>query len=246
MIRGIHIKLKSCLMVVAVFFLSANHIYSQQNGQNVRVTGKVTDEKGEGLIGVSVLVKGTKKGTSTNLDGNYSIEAPLNDTLVFSYIGFDRQEVKVNSSGVINVKMAGDKMLDEVVVVGYGSTKRRDLTGGLAVVGKEQLEMVSTPNLMDRLVGQVAGFSITTGNAAPGASQTLLIRGENSLSANNSPLIILDGIPYSGSLTDIDPNNVESLSILKDASAVAIYGSRGSNGVILIQTKRGTLGKANV
>ncbi|WP_353139631.1 TonB-dependent receptor [Pseudopedobacter sp.] len=246
MIRGIHIKLKSCLMVVAVFFLSANHIYSQQNGQNVRVTGKVTDEKGEGLIGVSVLVKGTKKGTSTNLDGNYSIEAPLNDTLVFSYIGFDRQEVKVNSSGVINVKMAGDKMLDEVVVVGYGSTKRRDLTGGLAVVGKEQLEMVSTPNLMDRLVGQVAGFSITTGNAAPGASQTLLIRGENSLSANNSPLIILDGIPYSGSLTDIDPNNVESLSILKDASAVAIYGSRGSNGVILIQTKRGALGKANV
>lgn len=246
MIRGIHIKLKSCLIVVVLFFLSATDIYSQQNDQSIKVTGKVTDEKGQGLIGVSVLVKGTKKGTSTNLDGNYSIEAPLNDTLVFSYIGFDRQEVKVNSSGVINVRMAGDKLLDEVVVVGYGTAKRRDLTGGLAVVGKEQLNMVSTPNLMDRLVGQVAGFTITSGNAAPGAGQTLLIRGENSLSANNSPLIILDGIPYRGSLTDVDPNNVENITILKDASAVAIYGSRGSNGVILIQTKRGELGKANV
>ncbi|WP_431291930.1 TonB-dependent receptor plug domain-containing protein [Pedobacter sp. P26] len=114
------------------------------------------------------------------------------------------------------------------------------------MVGKEQINMVSTPNLMDRLVGQVAGFNITTGNAAPGQDQTLLIRGENSLSASNNPLIILDGIPYSGSLVDLDPNNIENLTILKDASAVAIYGSRGSNGVILIQTKRGILGKAQV
>lgn len=245
MIKELHIKLKSWLMVVAVFLLATNYSYSQTTDP-VKVKGKVTDDKGVGLIGVSVLVKGTAKGTSTDVDGNYIIEASSTATLLFSYIGFDAQEVKVNPSGIINVKMAGDKMLDQVVVIGYGTAKKKDLTGGLAVVGKEQLSMVSTPNLMDRLVGQVAGFSITTGNAAPGQDQNLLIRGENSISANNSPLIVLDGIPYSGSLVDLDPNNIENMTVLKDASAVAIYGSRGSNGVILIQTKRGVFGKARV
>jgi TonB-linked SusC/RagA family outer membrane protein len=245
MIKELHIKLKSWLMVVAVLLLATNYSYSQTTDP-VKVKGKVTDDKGVGLVGVSVLVKGTAKGTSTDVEGNYIIEAPSTATLLFSYIGFDAQEVKVNPSGIINIKMAGDKMLDQVVVIGYGTAKKKDLTGGLAVVGKEQLSMVSTPNLMDRLVGQVAGFSITTGNAAPGQDQSLLIRGENSISANNRPLIVLDGIPFSGSLVDLDPNNIENLTVLKDASAVAIYGSRGSNGVILIQTKRGILGKAQV
>lgn len=245
MIKELHIKLKSWLMIVAMILLATNYSYSQTTDP-VRVKGKVTDDKGEVLVGVSVLEKGTKNGTQTDAEGNYAIQAPANATLVFSYIGFDSQEQKVNPSGVINVKMAGDKTLDQVVVVGYGTAKKKDLTGGLAVVGKEQLNMVSTPNLMDRLVGQVAGFTITSGDARPGVAQTLLIRGENSLSASNHPLIILDGIPYGGSLADIDPNNVDNMSVLKDASAVAIYGSRGSNGVILIQTKRGALGKANV
>ena len=120
--------------------------------------------------------------------------------------------------------------LDEVVVIGYGSQRKSDLTGGLVAVGKEKLEMVQSSNLLDRLAGQIPGLSITTGDAAPGSDQTLLIRGENSLSASNSPLIVLDGIPYSGSLGDIDPNIIENLSVLKDASAAAIYGSRGSNG----------------
>lgn len=245
MIKELHIRLKGWLITVAVLLLSAAYSFSQQQ-PNISIKGKVTDQKGEALIGVSVLVKGSGRGTTTDPEGNYNIQAPSSATLVYSYIGFDSQEIKVNTSGIMNIKLAGDKMLDQVVVVGYGTAKKKDLTGGLAVVGKEQLNMVSTPNLMDRLVGQVAGFSITTSNAAPGQDQSLLIRGENSLSANNSPLIVLDGIPYSGSLQDIDPNNVENLTILKDASAVAIYGSRGSNGVILIQTKRGMLGKAQV
>lgn len=245
MIRALHIKLKSWLMILAIMLLATNYGYSQSTDP-VKVKGKVTDEKGEVLVGVSVLVKGTPKGTSTDTEGNYMIEVPGNATLVFSYIGFDPQEFKVNPSGVINVKLSGDKVLDQVVVVGYGTAKKKDLTGGLAVVGKEQLNMVSTPNLMDRLVGQVAGFTITSGNAAPGAAQSLLIRGENSISASNNPLIVLDGIPFSGALADLDPNNIENLTVLKDASAVAIYGSRGSNGVILIQTKRGQLGKASV
>src|SRR5690606_25169426 len=191
-------------------------------------------------------VKDQRTGTVTDTDGNYRLQASPSSTLIFSYIGYINQEVAVNPSGIMNITMAGEQQLNEVVVVGYGSMKKKDVTGGLSVVGKEQLEMVSTNNLMDRLVGQVAGFSITTTNAAPGQDQTLLIRGENSLSASNSPLIVLDGIPYSGSLTDLDPNNIENLTVLKDASAVAIYGSRGSNGVILIQTKRGMEGKPQV
>ena len=244
MLKEIQIQLKGCLMAVALLLLSASHIYAQQNP--IKIKGKVTDEKGEALIGVSVLVKGTNTGASTDIDGNYTVQASPSATLVFSYVGFNRQEIKVSPSGIVNVTMAGDKVLDEVVVVGYGSAKKKDVTGGLTVVGSEQINMVSTPNLMDRLIGQVAGFTITTGNAAPGVDQTLEIRGENSLSASNSPLIVLDGIPYSGSLQDINPNIIETMSVLKDASAVAIYGARGSNGVILIQTKRGKLGKPQV
>ncbi|SER97310.1 SusC/RagA family TonB-linked outer membrane protein [Pedobacter rhizosphaerae] len=242
MIKKIQIKLKGHIITL-VLLLLINVTYAQDLK---KVTGKVTDEKGDVLVGVSVRVKDSNTGTSTDKDGNYTLQAAPAAILVFSYVGFSNQEASVSTTGVVNVKMAGDKQLDEVIVVGYGTAKKKDLTGGLAVVGKEQINMVSTPNLMDRLVGQVAGFNITTGNAAPGQDQTLLIRGENSLSASNNPLIILDGIPYSGSLVDLDPNNIENLTILKDASAVAIYGSRGSNGVILIQSKRGVLGKAQV
>jgi len=245
MIQKIHIWLRSWIMSATLSVVATNYVYSQATDQ-INVKGQVTNEAGEGLKGVSVMIKGAKNGVQTDANGHYTIRASRTATLVFTYIGFNNQEIKVNPSGVNDVKLSGNNVLDQVVVVGYGTAKKKDLTGGLAVVGKEQLSMVSTSNLMDRLVGQVAGFSITTGEAAPGASQTLLIRGENSISANNSPLIILDGIPYSGSLADIDPNNVENLSILKDASASAIYGSRAANGVILIQTKRGALGRAQV
>ncbi|WP_295771717.1 TonB-dependent receptor [uncultured Mucilaginibacter sp.] len=240
--KELYKELKSWLMLI-MLMLAASYGFAQNN---IKVTGKVTDSGKAALIGVSVIVKGSNNGTQTNAEGNYTLQAPAGATLVFTYVGFDAQEIKIGSSGVVNVTMAGDKVLDQMVVVGYGSAKKKDLTGGLAVVGKEQLSLVSTPNLMDRLVGQVAGFNITTTNAAPGQDQSLLIRGENSLSANNSPLIVLDNIPYSGSLVDIDPNNVENITVLKDASAVAIYGSRGSNGVILIQTKRGMVGKPQV
>ncbi|MFC6101373.1 SusC/RagA family TonB-linked outer membrane protein [Olivibacter domesticus] len=244
MIKKNHIRLRGYWMVLALLLLSITPIYSQQ--QLIRVTGKVIDEQGEALIGVSVRVKDQRTGTITDANGQYMLQASPSSSLVFSYVGYISQELAVNPSGVMNISMAGEQQLNEVVVVGYGSMKKKDVTGGLSVVGKEQLEMVSTNNLMDRLVGQVAGFSITTTNAAPGQDQTLLIRGENSLSASNSPLIVLDGIPYSGSLTDLDPNNIENLTVLKDASAVAIYGSRGSNGVILVQTKRGMEGKPQV
>lgn len=244
MTKEIHSKLKGCVMAVALLLLAATPIFSQQH--LINITGKIIDENSEPLVGVSVRIKDGNSGTISDAAGEYSIQASASAALIFSYVGYNQQEVKVDPSGVMNITLASDNALDEVVVVGYGTQKKKDLTGGLAVVGKEELKMVSTPNLMDRLVGQVAGFNITTTNAAPGQDQSLLIRGENSLSANNSPLIVLDGIPYSGSLVDLDPNIIDNLTVLKDASAVAIYGSRGSNGVILIQTKRGKVGKPQV
>lgn len=242
MIKEIKTKFKDYFMLVA-FILSTTAMYAQQS---LSIRGKVSDADGNALIGVTVYVKDGNTTTTTDQAGNYTLQAPPSSTVVFSYVGYSDQEVAVNSSGVVNVTMAGDKLLDEVVVIGYGTARKKDLTGGLSVVGEKELGMVSTPNLMDRLVGQVAGFTITTSNAAPGQGQSLLIRGENSLSASNTPLIVLDGIPYSGSLVDLDPNIIDNLTVLKDASAVAIYGARGSNGVILIQTKRGKLGKPQV
>ncbi|NDW10731.1 TonB-dependent receptor [Dysgonomonas sp. 520] len=238
-------RLKFCLLLVASLLLSTVQAYADMQ-QDFKVTGKVVDKKGEALIGVTVRPKGGTTGTITDIDGNFSLQTSRGATLIFSYVGFANVEAKVPSSGVVNITMTEGELLDELVVVGYGSMKKKDLTGGLSVVGEKELGMVSTSNLMDRLVGQVAGLSITTSNAAPGADQSILIRGQNSLSAGNNPLIVLDGIPYGGSLGDLDPNIIESMSILKDASAVAIYGSRGSNGVILIQTKRGAEGKPQV
>lgn len=237
---------KGIFMIIILCLFAVTQMYAQQG--SIKITGKVVDKNGDPLIGVTVRVKGSGSiGTITDIDGHYALQASSGAALSFSYVGYSDQEAKVNATGIMNVTMTEDnKQLNEVVVVGYGTQKKKDLTGGLAVVGKETLEMVSTSNLMDRLVGQVAGLSITTSNAAPGSDQAILIRGENSLSASNTPLIVLDGIPYSGSLVDLDPNIIENISVLKDASAVSIYGSRGSNGVILIQTKRGVKGKPQV
>lgn len=211
-----------------------------------KVKGTITDATGMPVIGAAVKEKGTSNGVVSDIDGNFALEVGANATLEISYIGYKTLEVKA-SQQPMNITMVEDaEMLDEVVVVGYGSQRKSDLTGGIASVNAEQLEMVTSNNLLDKLAGQVPGLSITTGNARPGEEQSLRIRGINSLTASNSPLIVLDGIPYNGSLGDIDPEIIESLSVLKDASSAAIYGSRGSNGVILIQTKKGKQGKPQV
>lgn len=211
-----------------------------------KVKGTITDATGMPVIGAAVKEKGTSNGVVSDIDGNFALEVGANATLEISYIGYKTLEVKA-SQQPMNITMVEDaEMLDEVVVVGYGSQRKSDLTGGIASVNAEQLEMVTSNNLLDKLAGQVPGLSITTTNARPGEEQSLRIRGINSLTASNTPLIVLDGIPYNGSLGDIDPEIIESLSVLKDASSAAIYGSRGSNGVILIQTKKGKKGKAQV
>ena len=245
---GIFQKLKNSVILAVFVSLAAIPPFAVAQQNAGKITGTVVDEHDAPMAGVVVLVKESNNtGAVTTNQGAFEIKAAPASTLVFSYLGYTDQEVQVGNQTVVNVKMVPSaQSLDEVVVVGYGSQKKKDLTGGLAVVDKETLEMVSSSNLMDRLVGQVAGLNITTSNAAPGSNQSLLIRGQNSLSGSNSPLIILDGIPYSGSLADLDPNLIDNMSVLKDASSVAIYGSRGSNGVILIQTKRGAKGDLHV
>ena len=245
---GIFQKLKNSVILAVFVSLAAIPPFAVAQQSAGKITGTVVDEHDAPMAGVVVLVKESNNtGAVTNNQGAFEIKAAPASTLVFSYLGYTDQEVQVGNQTVVDVKMVPSaQSLDEVVVVGYGSQRKKDLTGGLAVVDKETLEMVSSSNLMDRLVGQVAGLNITTSNAAPGSNQSLLIRGQNSLSGSNSPLIILDGIPYSGSLADLDPNLIDNMSVLKDASSVAIYGSRGSNGVILIQTKRGAKGDLHV
>ncbi len=232
------------LSAMLAFFASGLSAYAQ----NMKVTGKVVDEAGDPVIGVVVFVQDTKVSPAlTDIDGHYSIVVPPDAGLTFSCLGYKEVEVKLTGNPVVNVTLIPDTVnLDEAVVIGYGSQKMKDLTGGLSVVGEQTLGMVSSGNLMDRISGQVAGLTITTGDEKPGSNQSLLIRGQNSLSGSNSPLIVLDGIPYEGSLADIDPNLVESMTVLKDASSVAIYGSRGSNGVILINTKGGKQGSLMV
>lgn len=218
---------------------------STPTGKDIAIKGTVMDEQGEPIIGANVMVEGTTIGTITDIDGNYSMTAPANANLKVSYIGYTTQVVKAGAKSV--VKLSEDsKTLSEVVVVGYGSQRKSDLTGGIVAVGEDKLNLVSTNNLMDKLAGQVPGLSIATTNAKPGEDQSLRVRGSNSLTASNDPLVVMDGIPYSGSLGDIDPDIIESMSVLKDASSAAIYGSRGANGVILIQTKKGRQGKATV
>ncbi len=212
----------------------------------ITLEGQIVDQAGEPIIGANILEQGTTNGVITDIDGKYRLNVKAGSTIQVTYIGFTTQSFKASQMPSV-VKMSEDnKTLQEVVVVGYGSQRKSDLTGGIVAVSEEKLKLVTTNNLMDKLAGQIPGLNITTANARPGEEQTLRVRGENSLSASNSPLIVLDGIPYSGSLTDIDPDIVESLSVLKDASSAAIYGSRGSNGVILIQTKKGKAGKATV
>lgn len=213
----------------------------------VAISGTIVDELNDPVVGANVSIPGTTIGAITNIDGAFKLDVPPNATVTVSYIGYLTQTFQVGSERVYNITLTEDAVgLEEVVVIGYGSQRKSDLTGGIVSVDAGKLQMVTTNNLMDKLVGQVAGLSITATTARPGDEQRIRVRGENSLSAENNPLIVLDGIPYNGNLGDIDPNVIETMSVLKDASAAAIYGSRGANGVILIQTKKGKKGAVSV
>lgn len=208
------------------------------------ISGTVTDAEGVPLAGANVVEKGTTNGTQTDFDGNFSITVGEDAVLVFSYIGFAAQEIEVEGQEVITVSLVEDAAgLEEVVVVGYGTQKKSDLVGSVASVSSERLEQNANPNLFQAIQASVPGLNISRGSGDPGTSGSIQIRGLNSISANNSPLIVVDGIPFSGNIRDINPNDISSVEVLKDASASAIYGSRAASGVILINTKTGTTGK---
>ena len=208
--------------------------------QTQQATGHVEDSQGP-LIGATVMEKGTTNGTVTDFEGNFSLNVKPGATLVISYVGYESVEVKAGSNVHVNLKEDGH-VVNEVVVIGYGTQRREAVTGSVANIGGEKLNQIAASNAAQALQGRVAGVLMTQTSSKPGAEMQIRIRGQRSLSASNDPLIVLDGIPFMGQLSDINPSDIKSMDILKDASATAIYGSRGANGVIIITTVKGTQG----
>ena len=214
--------------------------------QNQTITGKVTDAKdGSSLPGVTVVVKGSTKGTLSKSDGTYAIEAPSGSTVVFSFMGYLSKEIIVSTSATYNISLSlNDKVLEEVVVNGYGSTSRRKYNGAVTVIGSEKMENVPVATFDQMLQGRAPGLYSTSGSGQPGAANRVVIRGASSISGLTSPLYVVDGVPVeTGAFAAMNANDFESVSVLKDANATALYGSRGANGVIVITTKRGKEGR---
>lgn len=213
-----------------------------------QISGKVTDENDQPMVGVTVFFKGTTNGTTTNMDGEYSLTSiPENAVVVFSFVGMRTQEVSVGNQTEINVTLEVDAIgIEEVVAIGYGTVRKSDLTGAVTKVNVDQLRELPNVSVIQSMQGTVPGLNVGAIDR-PGEDPSLSIRGQNSLSgssADNAPLIVVDGSIYRGSLVDINPNDIESVDVLKDASSAAIYGSQASNGVMIITTKKGTnLGK---
>lgn len=211
--------------------------------QSISVSGTVVDELGEPILGANIIQKGTTNGVLTDIDGNFSLKAPNGATLVVSYIGYETVEVKVTGTKPMQIVLAEDvKALEDVVVIGYGTQRKEAITGSVASVSSAKLMENPSSNITQALQNRIAGVDMQQTNTQPGAEMRIRIRGQRSLSASNDPLIVLDGIPFLGSLSDINPSDIKSMDILKDASSTAIYGSRGANGVIMITTNKGSMG----
>lgn len=232
-----------CLMVQANEDMGTDLYYSPLQQAEITVSGMVTDENGEPIPGATVSIPGTGVGTATDIEGKYTLSVPEGSTLVFSFIGFETQNIVVGAQSIINVTLIEDMAsLDEVVVIGYGTQKKSDLTGSVVRVSMEDRGFQANTNLFQALSGAAAGVNVQ-GAGLAGGEPNVSIRGQTSLSANDDPLIVLDGIIYNGAIADINTSDVESIDILKDASAAAVYGSRSANGVMLITTKKGKTDK---
>jgi len=236
---------KRLIMMATVMASSFLLISATTFAQNITVKGKVTKDDGQPVAGASVTVKGTGNGTATNDAGEFTISAPQNGTLVFSAVDFAEREVKINNQATLNVTLtAVDKSLSEVIVTGYGITQRKkDITGSVVSVNEKTLDEVPAINIAMALQGRAAGVDIARTGVRPGSGAQIRIRGNRSLTGSNDPLLVVDGFPYAGSINDLNVDDIANIDILKDASATAIYGSQGSNGVIIITTKKGRVGK---
>lgn len=219
-------------------------------GQSANVKGVVKDTSGKGIAGVTIRVKGGAETVQTNGQGNFSIQASPGSTLIITSVGFKEKQVTIGQQANLDVALVpAENVLEELVVVGYGSQKRSDITGSVASVPKDRLSKIPVNNVMQAIQGAVSNVTVSQASSIPGDAPSVQVRGRNSLSATTEPFIVVDGIPLTktdGSINDINPNDIESVEILKDPSAVAIYGVNGSNGVILITTKRGTTGKPSI
>ncbi|MCU0340490.1 MAG: SusC/RagA family TonB-linked outer membrane protein, partial [Spirosomaceae bacterium] len=220
------------------------------------ISGKITDEGNNALPGVSVVLKGTQRGTTTDANGNFKIEVPeRNATLIFSFVGYEPQEIVIGNQTALNLKMRVDsKVMEEVVVIGYGTLKKSDLTGSVATVKAEQLMERPAPSLAQQLSGRMAGVQVNTNSGRPGGRTTVRVRGFSSINSSNNPLYVVDGVmmpqgnqtQFTSAIDYINPNDIVSVEVLKDASSTAIYGARGANGVILVTTKKGKAGEGSV
>lgn len=229
-------KMTAMVFLVLLTCFAGTAAYAQNT-----VRGKITSNAGEPVAGATVVVKGTSVGANTGADGSYSIAAAKGATLVVTSVGYTTKEITVGDNNTIDVQLAsvaGD--LDQVIVVGYGTQRKEAITGSVASIGGDKMREVPSPNISQALQGRMAGVDIAQTSTRPGATMQIRIRGTRSLSADNNPLIVLDGIPFIGSLADINPNDIKSIDVLKDASATAIYGSRGANGVLIITTEKGS------
>ena len=247
-----------------ILLIQKQNSTSLQSDKMVEIKGQVTDKNGIPVIGANILVKGSNLGCITDIDGNYSLKVPAKSTIVVSYIGYTTQEVTLKGNNFQRIIMEEDsKMLDDVVVVGYGTVKKRDLTGSVSSVKGDDLSLNGVSSIGHALEGKAAGLYIRQNSAQPGGGLDILVRGAGSVNASNDPLYIVDGFPIAkldqasggdakmdpgtqGILNFLNPNDVESIEVLKDASATSIYGARAANGVVIITTKRGKEGKARI
>ena len=228
--------LRHLLLMLGLFLVSAT-----AQAQSHQVKGTVTDATGEPLIGANVIVKGTSQGVSTDIDGNYTLSASADATMIFSYVGYRSQEVKVDGRSTINVTLEEDRqLLDEVVVVGYGTLQKKELSSSIVQVDKSQFQQGAVKDPMEMVAGKVAGLNVNaTAAANPNASASIQVRGAASVTASNGPLYVIDGIA-GADIRNVAAQDIESITVLKDAGSAAIYGTRGANGVILVTTKKGS------
>ncbi|WP_432710836.1 SusC/RagA family TonB-linked outer membrane protein [Pedobacter sp.] len=238
--KGFQFKSTFTVALVTLLTFFSLSLYAQ----NINITGKIVDASGQAIPGATIRIKGTSNGVTTDNNGNFQLSAPGNGTLQVSSIGFNTQELPINNRTRFDVTLAGDTQnLQDVVVVGYGNQRREAVTGSVASVSGATLNEIPAANIAQALQGRVAGVQLAQTSTKPGATMQIRIRGTRSINAENDPLIVLDGIPFGGTIADISPDDIKSLDILKDASATAIYGSRGANGVILITTRKGNKGQ---
>jgi len=252
-LRLLLLPLKVTVILSIIFALSLSAIKVKANTSNlninVKITGTVTDAAtNEPLPGVSVSVAGTTAGAITNMAGQYTIDVPSSDvTLTFSFVGYTTQNVPVNGQNTINVALAlAVTGIDEVVVIGYGTQRKEAVTGSVASMSGAELNNMASSNITQSMQGRIAGVEMSQTSTKPGAAMQIRIRGTRSLTAINDPLVVLDGIPFAGSISDLNTADIKSVDILKDASATAIYGSRGANGVILVTTNKGRKGQKTI